>query len=252
MLGTGVLDTLIKKGYKYMFVSNSDNLGATMDLKLLTWFARKSGKDGCSGAPFAMECAQRTDADKKGGHLANGKKGLLLRESAQCPEEDEKEFQNVAKYKYFNTNNLWVNLEALKATIEQNDGVLPLPVIKNGKTVDPRDKKSTKVLQLETAMGAAIASFTGAQAILIPRTRFAPVKTTNDMLALMSDAYEVTSDHRMVLKGERNGVPPDVKLDGSYKFVDGLEALVPKGPPSLVGCDKLVISGKVVLAKGVI
>merc|ERR1719331_2630634 len=252
MLGTGVLDTLIKKGYKYMFVSNSDNLGATMDLKLLTWFARKSGKDGCSGAPFAMECAQRTDADKKGGHLANGKKGLLLRESAQCPDEDEKEFQNVGKYKYFNTNNLWVNLEELKAAIDANNGVLPLPVIKNGKTVDPRDKKSTKVLQLETAMGSAIECFPGAQAILIPRTRFAPVKTTNDMLALASDAYEVTPDSRMVLKESRAGVPPNVKLDGAYKFVDQLMALVPNGPPSLIDCEKLTIEGKMTLAAGVV
>ena len=245
MLGTESLDKLLAQGFKYMFVSNSDNLGATMDVKLLTWFAE-------SGKPFAMECAQRTDADKKGGHLAadGTTGGLLLRESAQCPDEDEKEFQNVGKYKYFNTNNLWVNLNALKATIDKNDGVLPLPVIKNGKTVDPRDKKSTKVLQLETAMGAAIASFEGAQAILIPRTRFAPVKTTNDMLALMSDAYEVTDDFRMVLKDARNGVPPNVKLDGIYKFVDGLQTLVPNGPPSLIECNKLTVEGKVIFAAG--
>merc|ERR1719487_1152314 len=235
MVGSGTLDALLDKGFKYMFVSNSDNLGATMDVKLLTWFASTK-------APFAMEVATRTDADKKGGHLAMDAttKGLLLRESAQCPDEDEKEFQNVGKYKYFNTNNLWVNLEALKATIDKNEGVLPLPVIKNGKTVDPRDKKSTKVLQLETAMGAAIASFEGASAILVPRTRFAPVKTTNDMLALMSDAYEVTADFRMVLKAERKGVPPNVKLDGAYKFVKALEKLVPVGcQPSLLGCKKL-------------
>merc|ERR1719472_297638 len=128
MLGTESLDKLLAQGFKYMFVSNSDNLGATMDVKLLTWFAQ-------SGKPFAMERAQRTDADKKGGHLAKDAKtdGLLLRESAQCPDEDEKEFQNVGKHKYFNTNNLWVNLEALKATMDKHDGVLPLPVMKNGK-----------------------------------------------------------------------------------------------------------------------
>jgi len=246
MLGSGTLEALLAKGYKFMFVSNSDNLGATMDLKLLTWFAE-------SAAPFAMECAARTDADKKGGHLAKSAAtgDLLLRESAQCPEAEEGDFQDVAKFKYFNTNNLWVNLEALKKTMDENEGVLPLPVIKNGKTVDPRDKKSTKVLQLETAMGAAIASFSGAQAILIPRTRFAPVKTTNDMLALMSDAYEITRDHRMVLKGERGGVPPTVKLDGAYKFVDALKTLVPNGPPSLLHCSKLTVEGKVVFAKGV-
>merc|ERR1719253_651630 len=157
-----------------------------------------------------MEVASRTDADKKGGHLAKFKStgGLLLRESAQCPDEDEKAFQDVTKYKFFNTNNLWVNLKALKAQFDKAGGVLPLPVISNGKTVDPRDKKSTKVLQLETAMGSAIECFEGAQAILIPRSRFAPVKTTADLLALSSDAYEITADSRMLLKAERGGVPP--------------------------------------------
>merc|ERR1712060_699790 len=165
---------------------------------------------------------------------------------AQCHASDEKEFQNIQKYKYFNTNNLWVNLDELNKAFKKFNGALPLPVISNSKTVDPRDKKSTKVLQLETAMGAAIECFKGAQAILIPRTRFAPVKTTNDMLALMSDAYTVTADYRMVLKPERKGVPPTVKLDGAYKFVDALRKLVPSSPPSLVACDKLTIEGKIV------
>ena len=101
-------------------------------------------------------------------------------------------------------------------------------------------------------MGAAIASFPGAEAILIPRSRFAPVKTTNDMLALMSDAYTITDDFRMILKEERAGVPPNVKLDGAYKFVDQLMALVPNGPPSLIDCEKLTIEGKMTLAAGVI
>jgi len=208
-----------------------------MDLKLLTWFAE-------SGTPFAMECAQRTDADKKGGHLCHLGSKLALRESAQCPDADEGAFQDVTKHQFFNTNNLWVDLEALKATMTKFGGTLPLPVIKNGKTVDPRDKASTKVLQLETAMGAAIECFEGAQAILIPRTRFAPVKTTNDLMALMSDAYEVTPDHRMILKASRNGTPPNIKLDGAYKFVDDLYTLIPRGAPSLINCDKLVIEGK--------
>ena len=131
--------------------------------------------------------------------------------------------------------------------------MLPLPVIKNSKTVDPRDKKSTKVLQLETAMGSAIECFAKASAILIPRTRFAPVKTTNDLLALSSDAYEVTADKRMVLKAERNGTPPDIKLDGMYKFVDQLATLVPPGcTPSLIKCDKLTVKGAVVLEAGVV
>jgi UDP-N-acetylglucosamine pyrophosphorylase len=247
MLGSGTLDKLLKKGFKYMFVSNSDNLGATMDLKILTHFA-------ATGAPFMMEVATRTDADKKGGHLAKDKKtgGLLLRESAQCPDADEKEFQNVNKYKFFNTNNLWVDLEALKALFEKNNGAVPLPVMTNSKTVDPRDKESTKVLQLETAMGAAISSFEGAQALVIPRSRFAPVKTTNDLFALRSDAYKLTEESVIVLQDSRNGVPPNIKLDGAYKFVDAMETLIPKGPPSLINCTGLTVEGKVVFEAGVV
>jgi len=230
-----------------MFVSNSDNLGATMDLKLLTYFAQ-------SKAPFMMEVATRTDADKKGGHLAKDGTtgGLLLRESAQCPEEDERAFQDVTKYKFFNTNNLWVDLVALKGIFDKNGGSIPLPVMKNAKTVDPRDKKSTPVLQLETAMGAAISCFEGAIAVVIPRERFAPVKTTNDLLALRSDAYQVTKDYRILLAAGRKGVPPNIKLDGRYKFVDALETLIPNGAPSLLHCDSLEIEGEVVLAKGVV
>merc|ERR1719433_1274082 len=150
-------------------------------------------------------------------------------------------------YKFFNTNNLWVDLQALKGQFEKYNGALPLPVMKNSKTVDPRDKKSTKVLQLETAMGAAIGCFEGATAIVIPRSRFAPVKTTNDLLALRSDAYVLTKDFRIELAEARNGVPPNIKLDGRYKFVDAMETLTPSGTPSLINCNKLVIAAGVVI-----
>merc|ERR1712051_228031 len=206
------------------------------------------------GAPFMMEVAVRTDADKKGGHLAKDSKtgGLLLRESAQCPDEDEKAFQDVTKYKFFNTNNLWVDLVALKGIFEKHGGSIPLPVMMNTKTVDPRDKKSTPVLQLETAMGAAISCFEGATAIVIPRERFAPVKTTNDLLALRSDAYMLTPDFRVVLSPECNGVPPNIKLDSRYKFVDAMEKIIPEGAPSFIGCQSLTVEGEVVFEKGVV
>merc|ERR1719220_833833 len=201
-----------------------------------------------------MEVAVRTDADKKGGHLAKKKAdgGLLLRESAQCPDEDEKAFQDTKKYGFFNTNNLWVDLEALKGQFEKHGGSLPLPVMKNSKTVDPRDKASTKVLQLETAMGAAIECFPGATALVIPRSRFAPVKTTNDLFALRSDAYVLTPDFRITLQDSRAGMPPDIKLDGMYKFVDAMEKLIPMGPPSLIDCKKIVVEGDISFATGVV
>lgn len=253
-LGSGALDKLIAAGKKYAFVSNSDNLGATMDLRILTYFAE-------SKAPFMMECADRTDADKKGGHLCQGKGGdtqgrLGLRELAQI-DEDNKEwaaaFQDTGKYKFFNTNNLWIDLQALKTTMEKNGGVLRLPVMSNKKTVDPRDKKSTAVIQLETAMGAAIQCFEGARAIRVSRTRFAPVKTCNDLLVLRSDATIKTDDFRLQLHADRNGTPPNVKLDGIHKFVDGMEKFAPPGAePSLLKCTKLTVEGDVRCEAGVV
>jgi len=259
LLGSGMLDSLLGKGMKYMFVSNSDNLGATMDLQLLTHFAD-------SGAPFMMEAARRTEADKKGGHLATLREsgGLTLRESAQCRNEDEAAFQNIVWYKYFNTNNLWIDLEQLKALFDKHGGTLPLPVMRNDKTVDPRDKKSTKVVQLETAMGAAISCFEGAIAVAVPRTRFAPVKKCDDLLALRSDAYVLTPDFRIELAPEKNGmfkakkkfrepeIPPLIKLDDMYKFVDAMDALVPAGVPSLKDCKSLTIEGPMEFAAGVV
>lgn len=244
LVGSGWLDRLLSEGVKYAFVSNSDNLGAVFDASLLEFFAN-------SGAPFMMEVTRRTAADKKGGHLAkrisDGR--LLLREVAQCPDEDLNEFQNIEKHRYFNTNSMWLNLEKLKAQLVADSGVLPLPMIKNKKTVDPRDSKSTPVFQLEIAMGSAIECFEGALAIEVPRSRFAPVKTTSDLLALRSDAYEVLGDGQVRLRAERQGVPPDISLSGEYKLVDSLDDL---GVPSLINCHSLKISGLIHFSLGVV
>jgi UDP-N-acetylglucosamine pyrophosphorylase len=246
ILSSGKLDELLAAGVRYAFVSNSDNLGATLDLDLLRYFAK-------SEAPFLMEVTRRTEADSKGGHLAVDEKsgGLLLRESAQCPDADADSFQDIDRHRYFNTNNLWVKLDHLKEALDAQGGFLPLAVIRNEKTVDPRDKASTKVIQLEIAMGAAISCFNGAAAVEVPRSRFAPVKTTGDLLTLRSDAYVVTEDFRLELHPDRKGVPPVVKLDPShFKLVDQLEEALTNGVPSLLNCDRLEITGKVKFETG--
>lgn len=235
LVGSGWLDKLLAAGVKYAFVSNSDNLGAQMDTRFLRWFAE-------SGAPFVMEVTRRTEADKKGGHLAtravDGQP--ILREIAQCPDTDLPEFQNIDKHRYFNTNNLWIRLDALRDSLTANGGVLPLPVICNTKTVDPRDGESTKVYQLETAMGAAIQCFPGARAVNVPRSRFFPVKTSGDLLLLRSDAVEINEAGLMSLAPECGGVAPIVQLDSKlYKLVDSLDSL---GVPSLKNVKKLVVS----------
>lgn len=240
----GVIDRLLADGIRYVFVSNSDNLGATLDLALLTWFAQ-------SGVPFAMEVTARTASDRKGGHLALRDGQLLLRESAQCPDEDLGAFQDIERHRYFNTNNLWLRLDRLRDALAESGGSLPLPLIRNSKTVDPRDKKSPAVYQLETAMGAAIECFPDAQAVDVPRSRFAPVKTTADLLTLRSDAYEITPDGRAVLAPRFNGVPPDISLDGHYKLVDQLEAALAAGVPSLAACRSLGVEGPVLFSDAV-
>jgi UDP-N-acetylglucosamine pyrophosphorylase len=239
LLGSGWLQRLADEGIEYLFVSNSDNLGATVDPGLLGYFA-------ASGLSFLMEVAERTPSDRKGGHLARRKSDnrLVLREVAQCPPSDLDAFQDITRHRYFNTNTLWLRVSDLLAALAANGGALPLPLIKNTKTVDPRDPSSPKVLQLESAMGAAIESFAQSGAVLVPRTRFAPVKTTSDLLALRSDAYQVTPDERLELAPERQGVPPEVILDDRhYKLLAGLEAAFARTAPSLRSCTKFQVEG---------
>mmetsp|Transcript_60149 Transcript_60149/g.165295 ORF Transcript_60149/g.165295 Transcript_60149/m.165295 type:complete len:478 (+) Transcript_60149:300-1733(+) len=235
--GSGTLDKLLADGIKYMFVSNSDNLGAVMDLTLLTHFAE-------SDSPFMMECADRTVNDKKGGHLAvrNADSQLILREAAMCPDEDEDEFQDISKHKFFNTNNLWIRLDKLREYMDSHDGIIPLPMISNKKTVNPKDESSTPVFQLETAMGAAIECFTGASAIVVPRDRFAPVKKCSDLLLLRSDAYAVVDGKIVLAEGVDSA--PQMGLDSKkYKLVQSLEKACPNGTPSLAETTKFTVKG---------
>ena len=247
LVTSGMLDRLLAAGIRTAFVSNSDNLGAVVDERILGYFVKNQ-------LPFMMEVADRTEADRKGGHLAQLPGGqLILREAAQCPAEDEDAFQDIARHRYFNTNNLWVDLPALKRLMDERKGVLGLAMIRNAKTVDPRDPASPQVYQLETAMGSAIAVFEGAGAIRIDKTRFAPIKKTNDLLDVRSDNYILTDDHRVVANPARTLPRAFIDLDPAhYKFVDDLERRFPYGPPSLVQCERLVVRGDFRFGKNVV
>jgi UTP--glucose-1-phosphate uridylyltransferase len=228
--GQGMLEKLLAAGYRYAFVSNIDNLGATLDTTLLHWF---SG----SGLDFAMEVTARTEQDKKGGHLARLTSGqLVLRERSQCSPADLPSFENIARHRYFNTNNLWLRLEALR------DQPLPtLPLIVNRKTVDPTDPTSTPVYQLESAMGAAIAGFARTQAIEVSRQRFLPVKTLSDLLLLRSDLYRL--DEQSQLQVVTQEPLPSVRLDPRFysTYEDFAERFA--SVPSLMDCCSLVVEG---------
>lgn len=232
--GSGLLDALIEAGFRYASIANGDNLGAAPDAKLAGWFA-------ASGAPYAAELCPRTANDRKGGHLAvrvaDGQ--LILRDTAQTAPEEMNFFTDEFRHPYFHTNNLWVELTALRDLLEQRRGVLGLPLIRNDKTVDPADPTSTKVYQLESAMGAAIEVFPGSTAIVVGRDRFLPVKTTNELMLLRSDLFELASDGRLVAQAPI----PRISLDGHYKLVDDFDALVPV-VPSLRRATSLEVAGE--------
>ncbi len=245
---SGMLAVLLEQGFRYAMISNSDNLGAKLDARVVAHLAAEE-------IPFLMEVVQGTEADRKGGHIARRRADgqLVLRETAQTPPEDAVSFRDFRRWRYYNTNNLWIDLRVLDGTLERSGGVLELPLIVNRKTVDPRDPGSTPVVQLESAMGAAIESFPGARLLLVPRTRFVPVKTTDDLLVLRSDAYELTD--QLDVQPASGGAEelPYVELDQRfYRLIDEFERRFPDGPPSLREARRLVVHGDVTFGAGVV
>jgi len=236
--GTGLLDRLIEAGFERAFVSNSDNLGATPDPRVAAWFAG-------SGAPFAIESVRRTPSDRKGGHFARRRSDgrIVLRETAQTLDEDKESLADLSRHRFCSTNNLWFDLVAMRDELDRRDGVLELALIKNTKTVDPADPASPAVIQIESAMGAAIEVFEGSQLIEVTRDRFLPVKTTNDLLVLRSDLYTLTESHHLALAEGVTHVP-FVDLDSQhYKVVHEFDRHFPEGVPSLRRAGQLVVEG---------
>jgi len=233
---SGILDRLLSLGYRYASVSNSDNLGAGPNATIAGWFA-------ASGAPYAAEVCRRTAADRKGGHLAIRKsdRQLILRDTAQTPKSEMHFFTDEFRHPFFHTNNLWFDLEVLERTLRERKSVLGLPLIKNEKTVDPSNSASPKVIQIETAMGAAVEVFEGATAIGVGRDRFLPVKTTSDLLVLRSDAYELETSGQLTKVADPT---PVVDLDDRYyKIIADFDQRFPSGAPSLQNARYLDVTG---------
>ena len=189
--GTGLLDRLIEAGYRYVFVSNSDNLGAVPDAQGggLVRRVRGAVRDR-GGTPYRLGPQGRPLRPPQ---AQDGR--IVLRETAQTPEGDKAALADLERHRYCSTNNLWFDLAAMKHALDVRGGILGLPLIRNVKNVDPGDPKSPEVVQVETAMGAAIEVFEGALTICVDRDRFVPVKTTDDLLVLRSDVYDLGRDY---------------------------------------------------------
>ncbi|ESO82432.1 hypothetical protein LOTGIDRAFT_223337 [Lottia gigantea] len=239
---SGLLELFIKAGKKYVFISNIDNLGATVDLNILNFLLTPS--ENSVSPEFVMEVTDKTRADVKGGTLVEVDGKLRLLEIAQVPKEHVDEFKSVSKFKIFNTNNLWMSLEAIKRNVEAK--TLHMEIIVNPKTLD----NGTNVIQLETAVGSAIKSFEGALGIAVPRSRFLPVKTTSDLLLMMSNLYSMRTG--ALEMSPRRSFPsvPLVKLGTHFskvkEFLRRFQSI-----PDLLELDHLTVSGDVTFGKGV-
>jgi len=234
---SGVLDELVEQGRTICFMSNIDNMGATVDLGIL----KECTKDGTE---FFMEVTEKTRADVKGGTLINFEGKLRLLEAAQVPSLHVEDFKSVKKFNVFNTNNLWINLPAIKRIIEEN--TLDMEVIVNPKSLDG----GLNVIQLETAVGAAMKCFEDSKGIKVPRSRFLPVKTSSDLLLIMSNLYTM-KEGALVMSPERMFLStPLVKLGDNFKKVkDFLSRFA--SIPDILELDHLTVSGNVAFGRGV-
>ncbi|EMD32141.1 hypothetical protein CERSUDRAFT_88416 [Gelatoporia subvermispora B] len=237
LVHSGVLDQLLAEGKEYLFVSNSDNLGAVVDQRILQHMID-------TDAEFIMEVTDKTKADVKGGTLIDYDGTVQLLEVAQVPSEHIEDFKSVRKFKIFNTNNIWINLRALKRIME-NEG-MELEIIVNPKTNDD----GQAVIQLETAAGAAIKHFRNARGVNVPRTRFLPVKSCSDLLLIKSDIYSLEHGQLVINENRMFGTTPVIKLGDHFKKIAQFQKRFKK-IPKIIELDHLTVTGDVYFGRNV-
>lgn len=242
LYNSGILDQLLERGIEILFLSNVDNLGAVVDLRILQHMVETKSE-------YIMELTDKTKADVKGGTIINYDGSVRLLEIAQVPKEHVNEFKSIKKFKYFNTNNIWLNLKAVKNVVQNNE--LEMEIIPNSKSI-PADKKGesdVSIIQFETAVGAAIRHFKNARGVNVPRRRFLPVKTCSDLLLVKSDLYSLRHG-QLQIDPNRFGPTPLIKLGTDFKKVSDFQKRI-SSIPKMLELDHLTITGAVNLGSGV-
>lgn len=234
---SGLLAKLIAAKKEYIFVSNVDNLGADVDLRILKHFID-------SKSEFLMELTDKTKADVKGGTIIDYDGQVRLLEIAQVPSEHVEDFKSVNKFKIFNTNNLWMNLPAIDRIMSPAEGGaeegMELDIIVNNKVTDD----GQAVIQLETAVGAAIKHFKGAHGVNVPRSRFLPVKSCSDLLLITSDLYSLEHGKLVMNPNRMFGQTPVVKLGDNFKKIANFQKRF-RTVPNILELDHLTVAGDV-------
>ncbi|XP_078592410.1 UTP--glucose-1-phosphate uridylyltransferase-like isoform X2 [Branchiostoma floridae x Branchiostoma japonicum] len=238
---SGLLEQFIKEGKEFVFVSNIDNLGATVDFSILNHMVNPPNGPM---SEYVMEVTDKTRADVKGGTLVGYEDKLRLLEIAQVHKDHVDEFKSVTKFKFFNTNNLWMKLSAMKRLVDKNE--LDMEVIVNNKTLGD----GLGVIQLETAVGAAIKNFDNAIGVNVPRSRFLPVKKTSDLLLVMSNLYDMDNGFLDMSAKRQFKTVPLVKLGSHFEKVQEFLRRF-ENIPDMLELDHLTVSGDVTFGKDV-
>lgn len=237
LVNSGLLDKFLAEGKEYIFISNVDNLGATVDVNILKHMVQTNNE-------FIMEVTDKTRADIKGGTLIDYEGKPKLLEIAQVPENKVDEFKSIKKFKIFNTNNLWIRLDAIKRLIDSK--VLEdMDIIQNQKSVN-----GASVIQLERAAGAAMQYFQQAQGVNVPRSRFLPVKSCSDLFVVQSNLYSLSNGSLVMNPARQFTTVPFVKLGEHFNKVDQYKKRF-KGIPDMLELDHLTVSGDVTFGAGV-
>ncbi|KIW81346.1 hypothetical protein AYO20_09303 [Fonsecaea nubica] len=243
LYNSGILDQLLDRGIEIIFLSNADNLGAVVDLRILQHMVETK-------AEYIMELTDKTKADVKGGTIIDYEGRARLLEIAQVPKQYVNEFKSIKKFKYFNTNNIWMNLRAIKRVVENNE--LEMEIIPNEKSI-PADKKGEadiSIIQLETAVGAAIKHFKNSHGVNVPRRRFLPVKTCSDLMLVKSNLYTL-SHGQLIMDPNRFGPAPLIKLGSDFKKVAQFQKRI-SSIPNIVELDHLTVTGDVNFGRGIV
>lgn len=237
VFNSGLVDTLLAQGKEYLFVSNVDNLGATVDTKIL----RMLEETECE---YCMELTDKTRADVKGGTIISYDGKVSLLEVAQVPKQYLEQFKSIKKFKVFNTNNIWLSLRAIKRVMQT--AALQLDIIVNNKAVGDK-----KVVQLETAIGAAISYFKNACGVNVPRSRFLPVKSTSDLMLIQSNMFTLKSGSLVKNPLREFATTPVVKLGDEFKKVSSYLSRF-GSIPDVLELDHLTVSGDVSFGSDVV
>merc|ERR1712093_959131 len=243
LYNSGILDQLLERGIETIFLSNADNLGAVVDLRILQHMVETK-------AEYIMELTDKTKADVKGGTIIDYEGKARLLEIAQVPKQYVNEFKSIKKFKYFNTNNIWMNLRAVKRVVEANE--LEMEIIHNEKSIpaDQKGEADQSIVQLETAVGAAIRHFKNAHGVNVPRRRFLPVKTCSDLMLVKSNLYTL-SHGQLQIDPNRFGPAPLIKLGNDFKKVSDFQKRI-GSIPNIVELDHLTVTGPVNLGRGIV